>query len=284
MTPYYERNGITIYCGDCLEVMPRLELEFDAVIADLPYGTTACSWDTVIPFEPLWREYKRLIKENRAVVLFGSQPFTSMLVTSNLEWFKYEWVWEKDRATRHLDCKIKPLKAHEDILIFAKKLPVYNPQKTFNHKPANTTRGHRVNDHLGELLMGGIKDNPGGGNTDRYPRTTIKFNTPNHDENGLHPTQKPCKLMSYLIRTYTHPDELIIDNAMGSGTTLLAAQNEGRRAVGIDISESYCAIAVERLRQPSFFSLPTNGKAKVEARQLELSPVEETQNKNSKKI
>jgi site-specific DNA-methyltransferase (adenine-specific) len=266
MTPYYERDGITIYCGETLEVMTylyeALQLIFDAIMADLPYGTTACSWDTVVPFEPLWENYKRLIKDNGAVVLFGSQPFTSKLVISNIDWFRVEWIWEKPMGTNYLNANRDPMKNHENIIIFSDGYPTYNPQMR-NGKPYAATRGS---------VGGFIRDKKVGGyltanNGERYPLTVNKYNLPS---NKLHPTQKPVDLLQYLIRTYTNPDEIILDNTMGSGTTLVAAQREGRKAVGIELDETYCAIAVERLRQPSFFSIPDKPKENP-AEQLSLS-------------
>ncbi len=274
MKPYYDRNGITIFCGDCLEVMPRLELEFDAVIADLPYGTTACSWDTVIPFEPLWREYKRLIKENGAVVLFGSQPFTSKLIMSNLDWFKYEWIWEKTKAQGFMIAKLKPMRAHEAVLVFSQGKTNNDPRQAIKNIPYYPQGLITYN-----KVVNGVKEKNGHGHYRKcqkenhlqeytnYPTSLLRFDSAS---NIVHPTQKPVALLQYLIRTYTNPGELIIDNAMGSGTTLLAAQNEGRRAIGIEISEEYCKIVVEHLRQPSFFSLPTNGNVKSEPQQIKM--------------
>lgn len=274
MKPYYNRNGIAIYCGDCLEVMPGLDAEFDAVIADLPYGTTACSWDAVIPFEPLWREYKRLIKENGAVVLFGGQPFTTDLIASNRKWFKYEWVWSKGTISNFQLANFAPLKEHENILVFSGKPMRYNPQLKKKNAPIDKRNwsllGKRMDrlNHFNSPPKKGAKIL-----THSYPRTILKFNSYQGEANGshrLHPTQKPVELLAYLIRTYTNPGELILDNVMGSGTTLVAAQNQGRQAVGIEISEEYCKVAVDRLRQPSFFSLPTNGNVKSEPQQIKM--------------
>lgn len=253
ITPYYERNGITIYCGDCLSVMPKLEPPIDMILADLPYGTTACSWDTVIPFEPLWENYKRIIKEHGAVVLTGSQPFTSMLVMSNLNWFKYEWIWDKQGTANFAIAKIQPLRASENILVFSNGRTNYYPQMR--------TGKVRMKGGGGKCEINGM--NPiHSVNGLYYPTNVIKISNANFSERGLHPTQKPTALMAYLIRTYTNPGELVLDNTMGSGTTLLAAQNEGRRAIGIEINEEYCKIAVDRLRQPSFFSIPDEPKPK----------------------
>lgn len=258
LTPYYDQAGITIYCGDCLEIMLLLDLVFDAIIADLPYGTTACSWDTIIPFEPLWENYKRLVKGNGAVVLFGSQPFTSKLVMSNLEWFKYEWIWEKEQGTNFLDAWRKPYKTHENLIVFCENSPNYNPQFTKGQPYINGI-------HRESQVYNSFNDKRALKTHGRLPRSVQKFNR----EVGLHSTQKPIALLSYLIRTYTDPGEIILDNTMGSGTTLVAAQREGRRAVGIELDEDYCKIAIDRLRQPSFFSIPDKPKAKI-AEQISL--------------
>lgn len=273
LKPFYERDGIVIYCADCLDVMSRLVPPIDAIIADLPYGTTACAWDTVIPFEPLWANYKRLIKRAGAVVLFADDPFTSALITSNFEWFKYRWVWKKTIAANFMNAKLRPLQRHEDITVFSSGATsngnannmTYNPQdlKRTNHKwhrPSKYPSEHnfiRPSHQLERVIE-----------YSGYPDSILDF--PNGNNDNLHPTQKPVALLAYLIRTYTSPGELILDNTMGSGTTLVAAQNEGRRAIGIELSEAYCQIAVDRLRQPSFFSLPTQAPAKVEAEQVPL--------------
>lgn len=276
LVPYYDRNGITIYCGDCLELMPQLKPPFDAIICDLPYGTTACAWDTIIPFEPLWENYKRLAKKNGAVVLFGSQPFTSKLVMSNLEWFKYEWIWEKSKCTNFVQAKNMPIKFNENILVFSaapighesqlgNKRMFYNPQgivrvnKKWN-RPRKYENGHKLKRDSHKLSRVIEFEN--------YPTSIIKIGNSDNSERGLHPTQKPLELMTYFVRTYTNPGDLILDNCIGSGTTLVAAQNEGRRAVGIEISEDYCEIAVDRLRQRSFFSMPN--KVEVKPEQLAL--------------
>jgi site-specific DNA-methyltransferase (adenine-specific) len=264
MKPYYERDGITIYCGDCLEVMPGLEPPVDAIIADWPYGTTACSWDSIIPLEPLWVECKRLVKSNGAVVLFGSQPFTSKLVMSNLEWFRVEWIWEKPMGTNYLNANRDPMKNHENILVFSNGYPVFNPQMR-EGKPYAATSGS-VGGFIRDKSVGGYLTVNGG---QRYPLTVNKFN---QSDTKYHNTQKPVSLLQYLIRTYTNPGDLILDNTFGSGTTLVAAQNEGRRAIGIEINQEFCDIAIERLRQPSLFSITdNNGKPKDEAKQMSLA-------------
>lgn len=278
LIPYYERNGIMIYCGDCLEVMSQLEVVFDAIICDLPYGVTNCTWDTIISFEPLWENYKRLVKGNGAVVLFGRQPFTSQLVMSNLGWFKYDWVWDKVTTSNPLNAKIMPLLQHESILVFAQSKTVFNRQ--FSDRPiselipnrmSNSTKRQPITNNVyGKHKFGGYSQE----NDYRQisPKSIIKFSRGNGWQKAKdnHPTQKPLDLIAYLVRTYTNPNDLILDNTMGSGTTLLAAQNEGRRAIGIEISEEYCKVAVDRLRQLSFFSIPNKPKMKQGTKQLLL--------------
>jgi site-specific DNA-methyltransferase (adenine-specific) len=265
MIPYYERNGITIYCGDCLEVMPQLDMMFDAIICDPPYGTTACAWDIIIPFEPLWENYKRLVKGNGAVVLFGSQPFTSKLVMSNLDWFKYEWIWDKVSSSEWHSGAYRPLLSHENIIIFSGgtcanggKMPMnYNPQLIKRTSNRSGTFGLNSNKYKNPK---GIKRKPIKKTlTHRFPVSLITCSNASRNDIS-HPTQKPVALLAYLICTYTNPGDLILDNAMGSGTTLVAAQNEGRRAVGIETNEDYVKIAVDRLRQPSFFSISDKPK------------------------
>lgn len=261
MTPYYERDGITIYCGDCLEIMPQLEGPFDAIMADLPYGTTAAKWDKIISLAALWREYKRLIKKNGAIALNCKQPFTTLLGASNFDWLRYELIWKKSNGGEFLNANRKPLPRHENILIFSNGQTTYNPQMTEGKPYACTSAGVGITtDDLS--VIGWKTENDGY----RYPVSVLDF--PN--ETGLHPTQKPVALLRYLIRTYTNPGDLILDNTIGSGTTLVAAQNEGRQAVGIDTSEAYCKMAVSRLRQKSFFSLPQMNSKSVNGKQLTL--------------
>lgn len=234
--------------GDCLEVLPTLEAgSVDLCLTDPPYGTTACKWDAVIPFGPMWTGIKRVIKRNAAVVLFGSQPFTSALVMSNPKWFRYEWVWEKDRATGMLDCNKKPLKAHEQVIVFYDVLPTYNPQKTTGHAPINRPGRSRSDIAVYRPLR--LVNN--GGATDRYPRDVLRFNMPNGNERGLHPTQKPVALLEYLIRTYTNEGDTVLDFTCGSGSTGVAAVSTGRRFIGIEKDAHYFAIAQDRLEAAS---------------------------------
>lgn len=267
LTPYYSRDGVTIYCGNCLEVMPQLEPPVDAIIADWPYGTTACEWDSIIPLEPLWKECKRLIKGNGAVVLTASDPFTPILQMSNFEWYRYKWIWEKERLTNVLQVEKRPGKTIEDCLIFYQYQPIYNPQFS---KHSGELRTNKIkNGSLGILIDAQNKKAVAyRDDRKRYPTQVLRINRDILVSN-LHPTQKPVALMSYLIRTYTNPGELILDNTMGSGTTLVAAKNTGRRTIGIDIDEHWCKVAVDRLTNTKYISLP-NGNGKLKAQQLEL--------------
>ncbi len=247
-------SSYQLYHGDCLEVMPTLESEsVDMILCDLPYGTTACHWDSVIPFEPLWAQYKRLIKPKGAIVLFGSQPFTSALVMSNIDWFKYCWVWEKQQPTGFLHVKDAPMKSHEDIVIFSLSSHSYNPQGTksvfVKSGRANKSGNGCYRNVNGENYIQTI------GN---YPRSILKFDRVTHSQ--IHPTQKPVALLAYLIRTYTNEGETVLDNTMGSGSTIVAAIQEGRRAIGIEQDAGYFQIAQKRCEeatyQPSLFTQP----------------------------
>jgi len=238
----------TLHNGDCLQILPSIPSgSIDAIITDLPYGTTACKWDTVIEFAPMWKEVKRVLKPTGVFITTSSQPFTSALVMSNPKLFRYEWVWEKDRATGHLDANKKPLKCHENICVFYEKLPTYNPQKSNGHKPAHRAKKDALG-NLESLLRGGLVASNGGGQVDRYPRDVIGFNMPNHGEMGIHPTQKPIALYEYLIKTYSNEGDLILDIAMGSGTTIEAAERTGRNSIGIEKDEGIFQSAVLRLK------------------------------------
>lgn len=242
---------IDLRLGDCLEVMKEIPSKsIDAIVCDLPYGTTACKWDSVIPFEPLWEQYKRIIKYNGAIVLFGSQPFTSALVSSNYKMFKYSLVWEKDKASNFMLAKKQIQKYHEDICIFYDKQCTYNPIKWNAGKKSNI--GGKG---AGKLKKGGFTGNAEIGdyipNTNlRYPKSIIKVNTPkanDKDNKCLHPTQKPLELLEYLVETYTNKGDTILDNTMGSGTTMVACKKLGRNGIGIEKDENYFKIAQERV-------------------------------------
>ena len=220
----------------------------DMILCDLPYGTTQCSWDSIIDLSKLWIEYKRIIKPNGAIVLTAQSPFDKVLGASNLEMLRYEWIWEKTHATGHLNAKRMPLKAHENILVFYKKLPTYNPQKTTGHKAASgytkTVKTQNKTEVYGKVK----KEIVGKKQTDRYPRSVLLFPSDKQKE-CLHPTQKPLSLMEYLIKTYTNEGELILDNCAGSGTTGLAAKNLKRNYIMIENDKKNYQICLKRLKE-----------------------------------
>ena len=234
--------------GDCLEVMRDIPNQsIDLILCDLPYGTTACKWDVIIPFDLLWGQYKRIIKPNSAIVLTASQPFTSQLVMSNLEWFKYEWTWIKNKSSNFLNAKKQPLRQTENILVFYENNEVYNPQKTQGHKPVNSfTKRSSDGETTGKTQMGFS----GGGQTDRHPTNVLNFPVVNNDNsNGdkFHPTQKPVPLFEYLIKTYTNEGALVLDNCAGSGTTGIAALNTNRNYILIEKEEKYIDVINKRI-------------------------------------
>lgn len=211
----------------------------DMILCDLPYGTTNCSWDTVIPFEPLWKEYKRIVKKNGAVVLFGSQPFTSALVMSNVGWFDCSLVWEKNKATGHLNANKKHLRSHEDIIVFAYGSPMYNPLMKKGIAYSNSHKPKDSGDCYGSV---GFSERE---NIEtRYPRSVLQFDVENDPS---HPTQKPVPLCEYLILTYTNGGEIVLDNTMGSGTTGVACIHTGRKFMGIELDPHYFQIAKKRI-------------------------------------
>lgn len=243
--------------GDCLDRMREIEDGcVDMVLCDLPYGTTACKWDSVIPFEPLWREYRRVTKPNAAIVLTASQPFTSALVMSNPTMFKYEWVWRKSRPTGHAHAKNKPMKDHENVLVFSAGTTVHANQSSsrmlYQPQGLESVRILKKQDTPGRFAMGSgatISTRPGTKTQHMqeatgYPRSVIEFPSVSQ---GVHPTQKPVALMEYLIRTYTHEGETVLDNTMGSGTTGVACVNTGRKFFGIERDPDYFAIAERRI-------------------------------------
>lgn len=231
--------------GDCLDIMATLEdKSIDMILADLPYGTTRNKWDSVIPLAELWEQYERIIKDNGVIVLTAQTPFDKVLGSSNLSMLKYEWVWEKTSATGHLNAKKMPMKAHENILVFYKKLPTYNPIKTQGHVRKVSKAEHKINSKMSTNY------NPTGlttyDSTERYPRSIITFAT-DKQKQALHPTQKPVALMEYLIKTYTNPGDLVLDNVVGSGTTAIAAMNTGRNFIAIEKDLEYYTIAKDRI-------------------------------------
>ena len=236
--------------GDCLELMKDIpDASIDMILCDLPYGTTACKWDSVIPFEPLWAAYKRVIKQNGAIVLTSSQPFTSALVMSNPKMFNYEWIWEKSKASNFLLARKQVLKAHESVLVFSKETPNYFPQKTKGapYKGQGRSKKGSKSDVVNDVPNPTFRnDNEG----DRFPRSVQYFKTAESEKIGaLHPTQKPIALMEYLIRTYTNEGETVLDNCMGSGTTGVACVNTNRKFIGMEMNEKYFEIAKNRINE-----------------------------------
>ena len=235
---------INLLQGDCLELMKDIpDKSIDMILCDLPYGTTRCKWDSVIPFEPLWEQYSRIIKDNGAIVLFSQMPFTAALVMSNLKMFRYEWIAEKSMATGFLNSKHMPLKCHENICIFYKKLPIYNPQMT-KGKPYNIKRRD-----CGAQYLGNFENTETKNEGTRCPRDILKdLWKPYCGGKMLHPTQKPVPLLEYLIKTYTNEGETVLDNCMGSGSTGVACVNTNRNFIGIELDEKYFKIAERRIK------------------------------------
>lgn len=232
---------VTLYQGDCLEFMHGLPTgSVDAIITDIPYGTTQCAWDEIIPLAPMWTESKRLLRPRAVFVTTASQPFTSKLVMSNLEWFKYEWIWEKPKATGHLNANNKPLKAHENICVFSQNGHTYNPQmiKGMRHTRGSLTAGPAK--VYGDFSNRSITES-----NEYYPRSVYQFAVENK---GFHPTQKPTALYKYLVMTYTNEGEIVLDISMGSGTTGVACVQTGRNFIGCEIDPTYFAIAEKRIK------------------------------------
>lgn len=232
----------TLILGECLEEMSKLDDGcVDMILTDLPYGTTACKWDSIIPLDEMWEQFNRVCKQDGAMVFTAQQPFTTTLAASNLKNFRYEWIWEKPQGTNPMNSKVMPLKSHENILVFYRKKPVYNPQME-----KGTPYGGFSSDtaKIGEVY-GSAKskhrDNPEG---TRYPKTVLRHK----QEKGFHPTQKPTTLMEYLIRTYSNEGDTVLDATMGSGTTGVACVNTDRQFIGIEQDEKYYKISKERIQ------------------------------------
>ena len=242
----------TVLQGDCLELMKGIpDKSIDMILCDLPYGTTACKWDTIIPFEPLWEQYKRIIKDNGAIVLTASQPFTSIAVMSNLEMFKYSWIYKKRCASNFAQAKYAPMKEHEDVLVFARGKVNYYPIKEerqgsgaerVKHSFSEATR-HKSGEFVG-AMSGEFNEMA---DELRYPSSVQEFNNRASGDRGLHPTQKPVALFEYLIKTYTNEGDLVLDNCAGSGTTGVACKNTGRNYILIEKEQEYVDIINKRL-------------------------------------
>ena len=245
-----EINDITMYKGDCLSVMDRLiadGISVDAIIADIPYGTTACKWDSVIPFDEMWIRLDKLIKPNGAIVLFGSEPFSSFLRVSNIKKFKYDWIWDKQLKTGHLNAKHMPMGQHETISVFNNKKKVNYFPIMEEGKPQHSQGKKRGCNHSENYGKQSFDYEDKKGNTLKYPSSlSLKFQKV-HPSKCVHSTQKPVALMEYLIKTYTNEGGLVLDFTMGSGTTLLACKNLNRNGIGIEKDPQYYAIAVERV-------------------------------------
>jgi site-specific DNA-methyltransferase (adenine-specific) len=238
-----------IHWADCLTVMPLMpDASVDMVLCDLPYGTTACPWDFVIPPEALWKQYKRIVKPNGAIVLTATQPFTTQLIASNLQSFKYEWIYEKTNPKGFLNAARRPLTAHESVLVFSFGDPPYYPQKWQIPEHLRTKRKHATSKTAGEAY-GNTNLKRWDDDGSRFPTSVIGFSNRVGRSENYHPTQKPVALMEYLIRTYTQPGETVLDNAMGSGTTGVACKLTGREFIGIEKRADYYRIAETRIEE-----------------------------------
>lgn len=248
--------------GDCIEQMKYIPGgSVDMILCDLPYGTTQLEWDICIPLEPLWEQYNRIIKQNGAIVLFGSQPFTTDLINSQRKYFRYEIIWEKTQCTGFYNAHKMPLKAHENILVFYQKAPKYNPQKwiyskaKIGHQRKNSDYKKTTGKAFGRVSANSAENWIYIDDGSRYPRSVIKFSNWNGalfgktDKAVKHPTQKPLPLLEYLIKTYSDEGDTILDNCMGSGSTGVACLNVGRNFIGIEIDDSYFEIAKSRIKE-----------------------------------
>lgn len=251
-------SKIELIHGNCLEKMNAIpDNSIDLILTDPPYGTTACKWDACIPFEPMWRQLKRITKKNSAIVLFGSQPFSSLLVVSNLQMFKYEWIWEKSKGCNFTHAKNMPIKFTENILVFSEapighlvqlgeKRMKYNPQGIIKvdkrwSRPQKYENGHKLKreSHKLDRII----------EFENYPKNILKFSNSSNKERGLHPTQKPVALLEYLIKTYSNEDETVLDFTMGSGSTGVACKKTNRNFIGIELDENYFKIAEKRINE-----------------------------------
>jgi site-specific DNA-methyltransferase (adenine-specific) len=249
---------IQLHNGDCLDIMPLIpDKSVDMILCDLPYGTTACKWDSVIPFELLWKQYKRIIKDNGATLLFATQPFGSKIINSNIDEFKHEWIWNKKVSGNFINAKYAPLRIHESILLFSKKSPQYFPIMTDadlgNNRPVSKSN-HTKGIYNG-IKSGEFKENENRSRDKRYPVTILEYSSREKEcnpINRLHPTQKPVPLLEYLIKTYTKEGDTVLDNAMGSGSTGVACNKSNRHFIGIEKDPMYFEISKKRLAELEF--------------------------------
>lgn len=251
-------KNIELWNGDCLELMKNIpDRSIDMIFTDLPYSTTRCHWDCEVDLDKLWEQYKRIIKKNGCIALWAQAPFSHILAMSNLNWYRYEWVIEKTKATGHLNAKKMPMKAHENVMIFGNlddspesiqifydKLPTYNPQKTTGHTPVHNYTKHTTDGECYGDVKIGVS---GGGSTERYPRDVLKFKW-DTQKSSLHPTQKPIEACEYFIKTYTEINDIVLDSCMGSASTGVAAKNLGRKFIGIEKDIDIYETAVRRIK------------------------------------
>lgn len=248
----------SLFNGDCLELMRDIpDKSVDMILCDLPYGTTACKWDNVIPFEPLWEQYERIITDNGAIVLFGSEPFSSVLRLSNIGLYKYDWIWEKNKTSNFLNARYQPLKIHETISVFGKSATTYTRNgRNMSYFPQGTVKLlkpvlQKGNRGAGGLVTKDVFHSNANKDTIRYianyPKSVLKF--PMINSNRVHSTQKPLSILEYLVKTYTNEGETVLDNCMGSGSTGVACMNTGRNFIGIELDPKYFEIASKRIEE-----------------------------------
>lgn len=250
----------TIYKEDCLVGMDKIQdKSIDLILCDLPYGTTRNSWDSIIPFEPLWKQYERIIKDNGVIILTATQPFSSLLVASNLKLFKYEWIWKKSKITGVLNAKKQPCRQHEQILVFYKNKPIYNPQNLIPYGK-ETKQGSSSSNYNKRKTTSYIQE------FTNYPRTVLEINS---EGKTVHPTQKPTELFEYLIKTYTNENATVLDNCIGSGTTAIACINTNRNFIGFEISDEYYDLANNRINKKQNELLYTKIKLDINSINLE---------------
>ena len=243
-------ENIQLFNGDCIEIMDKLieqGVKVDMILTDPPFGTTRCKWDSVIPFDEMWERLNKLIKDNGAIVLFGSEPFSSHLRMSNIKNYKYDWKWNKVRGVGHLNAKKRPMMCTEDIIVFYKKQCVYNPQMREREKPRLSTNNAK------QEVYGKSKPNFKGDTLEKkYPINLLVFSKSKQKDMIYHPTQKPVDLLEYLIETYTLENEIVLDFTMGSGSCGVASLNTNRRFIGIELDKNYFEIASKRIEEAIF--------------------------------
>lgn len=239
---------INLMHGDCLEKMKDIESgSIDMILTDPPYGTTACKWDSIIPLEPMWEQLKRITKPSGAIVMTASQPFTTTLISSNIEMFKYCWVWQKNKASNHINAPFQPLKTHEDIVVFSKKASTHSKSGVMSYYPQGIIYVNKVQNRKGKKseTYNTCPNKRTVQKKSNYPKTLINFSGATKP---IHPTQKPVELMEYLIKTYTNENETVLDFTMGSGSTGVACKNLNRKFIGIELDENYFNIAKKRIK------------------------------------